>query len=242
MNEQMDERFQTQSLTDHLSELRDRLLRSFFVLIVAASCSWIWSYDLLDWIRMPIANLLPQGGLVFTHPMDQFMAHVKVSLWAGFILSSPFWLYQVWMFIAPGLYRKEKKISAGFIVGGMILFSLGVSFVYWIVMPKAFHFLLTFGDGTDQPMITIRDYLSVFMTLTLVFGLAFQLPLLLLVLALMGIVNSTQLKNQRRYAIVILATLAALITPPDVLSLVFLVLPLVLLYECSIWVVRWTGR
>ena len=230
-----------QTLIDHLTELRTRLIYSAYAILAGFGLCWAFSEQLFDIIRRPIQPYLENshGGLIYTAPMDKFVAHLKVSFLAAVILSSPFWLYQVWKFIAPGLYAKEKKYAAGFIGFGTVLFCTGVAFVYFFVFPMAFHFLMTFGGATDQPMITIEAYLSFFTTTTLVFGLAFEMPLILLILGMMGVINAQFLSEKRRYAIVAMAALSAVITPPDALSMIMMLIPLCMLYEISIILVRW---
>jgi len=233
-----------QSLVDHLTELRIRLVRSAYAILAAFCGCWYFSEKLFDIIRVPIQPYLENshGGLIYTAPMDKFVAHLKVSFLAAVIISSPLWLYQVWKFIAPGLYAKEKKYAVGFIFFGTLLFSVGAAFVYFFVFPMAFHFLMTFGGQTDQAMITIDAYLSFFITTTLVFGLAFEMPLILLLLGMMGVIDHLFLKNKRRYAIVVLAAISAVITPPDALSMIMMLVPLCLLYELSIWLVYWFAQ
>lgn len=233
-----------QSLVEHLTELRTRLFRSLVGVAIGFGACWGFSEYLFDFIRQPIAPYLNpnMGGLVFTAPMDKFLAHIKVSFLAGIILTCPFWIYQLWMFIAPGLYAKEKKFGAYFIVSGSVLFLTGVSFVYFVVYPMAFKFLMGFGGQTDQPMITISEYLSFFTTTTIVFGLAFEMPLILAILGMMGVIDHEFLRSKRRYAIVLLAALSAILTPPDVISMVLMMAPMVLLYETSIVLVRLLGR
>lgn len=231
----------SQTLVDHLTELRFRLVRSAYGILAGFGACWFFSEKLFDIIRKPIQPYLENshGGLIYTAPMDKFVAHLKVSFLAAVIVSSPLWLYQVWKFIAPGLYAKEKKYGVGFIFFGTILFAMGTAFVYFFVFPMAFHFLMTFGGQTDQPMITIDAYLSFFITTTLVFGLAFEMPLILLILGLMGVIDNKFLSTKRRYAIVVLAVISAVITPPDALSMIMMLVPLCLLYELSIWLVYW---
>jgi sec-independent protein translocase protein TatC len=225
---------QGQSLTDHLEELRYRLIRSAWAILLATACCWAFSEQIFNIVRAPIAPFLDAGGLIFTNPMDKFLAHVKVALLGGVIIACPIWLYQAWMFVAPGLYTHERKYSMLFIGAGTGLFLCGVLFVYFLVLPMAFHFLLTFGGTTDKPMITIKEYMSFFTTMTLVFGAAFELPLVITILGALGIVDQKFLREKRRYAIVILAVLSAIITPPDILSMLMLLIPMYLLYELSI--------
>ena len=227
-----------QSLVEHLCDLRTCLIRSVVGVLLGFLICWIWSSEIFDLIRWPITPFLRDGGLVFTHPVDKFLAHVKVSLLAGVIVSCPYWVYQVWRFVSPGLYIHEKKYGVGFIFLGSFFFLSGVSFVYFVVFPTALKFLLMFGDSTDLPMITIGKYLSFFFTLTLAFGVAFEMPLFLTILSLMGVIDHQFLRERRRWAIVILALVAAFLTPPDVISMLALMVPLLVLYELSIWMVK----
>lgn len=222
-----------QSLTDHLTELRTRIIQAAYGIILGfAICFWK-SEELFNIIRQPILPYLKEKGLVFTAPMDQFLAHVKVSLLGGIILTCPWWVFQIWKFVAPGLYAKEKKYAAGFIFSGSVLFLAGVSFVYFVVYPMAFDFLLNYGSGVDQAMITISEYLSFFATTTIVFGMAFELPLILTLLGIAGIIDKEFLVSKRKYAIILLAMISATITPPDAISMLLLMIPLYLLYEAG---------
>ena len=233
-----------ESLVDHLAVLRGCLIRALIAIAVGFCACWYFSERIFDFIRGPIMPYLKQtaGGLVFTAPMDKFMAHIKVSAFSGVIFSSPYWMYEIWKFIAPGLYKEEKKYGIGFISFGTFLFLTGISFVYYIVYPAAFGFLMQFGGATDTPMITISEYLSFFTTTTLVFGLAFEMPLIFTILGMMGVVSSEFLADKRRYAIVLLAVMSALVTPPDVISMGLMMIPMVLLYESSILLVRVFGK
>jgi sec-independent protein translocase protein TatC len=227
----------TQSLIEHLTELRVRLIYSAYGIFAGFLGAWFVSEKIFAIIRRPIEKYLPMGGLVFTAPMDKFLAYVKVSFLSGVIVSCPIWILQIWKFVAPGLYQHERRYAISFMAFGTFLFLTGVCFVYFLVFPMAFQFLLSFGAPTDKPMITIEAYLSFFITTTLVFGLAFEMPLILALLGLMGVIDSQQLRKYRRYAIVGLAILAAIITPPDAISMLMMLGPLVALYELSIWVV-----
>ncbi len=226
-----------QTLTDHLTDLRNCLVKSAYGVVVGTLLCWMFSEKMFDIIRAPIAPYLETGGLVFTNPMDKFMAHIKLAFMGGVMVSCPVWLYQLWSFIAPGLYANEKKYTITFITAGSGLFASGVLFVYFVVFPAAFHFLLTFGGTADKPMITISEYLSFFITTTLVFGAAFELPLVIVLLGMIGVVNSTMLREKRRYAIVAIAAVAAVVTPPDLLSMLLLLIPMWGFYEISILIV-----
>lgn len=226
-----------QTLTDHLRELRVRLIRALAGIFVAAIICYNFVEKILFYVRMPIEKHLAGGGLVFTAPSDKFIAYLKVSIFAGVIVSTPWWFYQLWCFIAPGLYSKERKYALGFIVAGSALFITGVLFAYFLALPTAFDFLMSFGGDVDKPMITITHYLSFFTTMLLVFGVAFELPLVIVLLGMFGIVDQTFLRQKRRYAIVLISIAAAILTPPDVVSMLTLMVPMYLLYEISVFLV-----
>lgn len=226
-----------QSLTDHLAELRTRIIYSLYGLLIMTSIAYNYSEQLFNIVRLPIAKYLPSGGLVYTGPMDKFMAHIKVAIVFGVISSCPFWLYQVWRFVAPGLYRNEKKYAALFISAGSLLFFGGTAFAYLVALPMAFNFLFTFGGDIDKPMITIEQYMEFFNQFCLMFGLAFELPLILGILGMMGLVSQRFLIDKGRYAVMILAVIAAIITPPDVMSMIIMLVPLIGLYYVGVFAV-----
>ncbi len=223
------------SLFDHLNELRNRLVYSAYFIFAGMIICYNFTGDIFNLIRKPIEPYLPMGGLVFTGPADKFLAHIKLAVFGGLVLSCPFWLYQLWKFVAPALYTKEKKYTLGFLFSGTILFVSGVLFSYFLVLPAAFHFLMGFQGEVDKPMITIEQYLSFFFTTTMMFGLSFELPLVMAILGMLGIVSSQFFRNGRRYAIVVLAIISAIITPPDLLSMIMMLIPMVALYEVGIW-------
>jgi len=227
-----------QTLTDHLRELRTRIIRSLWGILAGAVLCYNFVEVLLVHIRAPIEQHLQGGGLVFTAPADKFMAYLKISFFCGFILATPWWLYQAWKFVAPGLYAKERKYTLAFIFSGSFLYLAGVLFGYFLALPAAFDFLMTFGGEVDKPMITITHYLSFFTMMLLIFGLAFELPMIIIILGMLGIVSQEFLKKNRRYAIVILTIAAAILTPtPDAVSLFILLIPLYILFEISIFFV-----
>ena len=221
-----------QTLIDHLAELRIRIVQSLYGLLVTSSLAYWQCERIFDFIRKPVNQ-----GLVYTGPLDKFMTHLKLGVICGIILSCPFWLYQLWKFVAPGLYQKEKKYMFGFISVGSTLFLAGCAFSYYLVLPMAFHFLFTFGGDTDKPMITIESYLSFFSQMCLMFGVSFELPLILIILGMMGIISQTFLKEKRRYAIMILAVISGLITPPDIMSMLMMLVPMMGLYEIGVFFV-----
>lgn len=225
------------SLVDHLAELRFRLIRSIYGLILTTAVSYNYSDQIFAVVRKPIEKYLTSGGLIFTHPIDKFMAHLKLSIVCGLILSCPIWLYHVWKFVSPGLYSNEKKYMGAFILSGTSLFLMGVGFAYFIALPMAFEFLMTFGGSVDKPMISIGEYLGFFSQVCLMFGAAFELPVILVILGLMGIVNKSFLSQNRRYAILAIAIVAAIITPPDLFSMLMMLIPMTLLYELSVLII-----
>ena len=227
------------TLVEHLTELRYRLIKAFQGIILGVGVGVYFSEQILSVIRQPVLKYLgPNGGLVFTGVMDKFMAHLKVGVLGGVIMTCPYWLYHLWKFISPGLYKHERRYAAGFIIAGTLLFMCGVCFVYFLVYPAAFQYLFTIGGDVDKPMITIGEYLGFFTMTTLMFGAAFELPVVLMVLAMMGVIDAAFLKAKRRYAMVILAVVAAILTPPDGLSMVMMLVPLLGLYESSIWLIH----
>ncbi|NQY99202.1 MAG: twin-arginine translocase subunit TatC [Bdellovibrionales bacterium] len=232
-----------QTLVEHLTELRTRLIWSILFILGGFFVCWGFSEEIFNVIRGPISPYLSTDskGLIFTAPMDKFMAHLKVSFLASIILTCPLWLGQVWLFVAPGLYANEKKYVVAFIAFGSALFLSGVSFVYFVVYPAAFAFLMNFGGTTDVAMISISEYLSFFTTTTLVFGAAFEMPLILTILGMMGIIDHHFLSKMRRYALVLLAALSAMVTPPDVVSMILMLIPMFALYESSVVLVRIFG-
>lgn len=226
-----------QSLHDHLTDLRKRIINCLLILAVATGICYGFSDYIFDFVRAPIAPYLPSGGLIYTGPMDKFIAYLKLSVVCGIIVSCPFWLHQIWLFVAPGLYANEKKYAAGFIVSGSALFIIGNAFSYFIALPMAFNFLMTFGGDTDKPMISIDQYMSFFTQLCLMFGVAFELPLVVVILGMLGIVSQSFLRKNRRYAVMILAIFAAIITPPDLLSMMMMLVPMWFLFEISVLIV-----
>lgn len=223
-----------QPLTEHLGELRTRLIYIACIIFSGFFISYFFSESIFTFLRKPVLPFLPAGGLHFTGVLEKFVAHLKVSFLSGVILTSPLWLFQIWRFIAPGLYSREKRYALPFIFSGVLLFLGGVAFVYFFVFPAAFKFLLGFGGDVDKPIITISSYLDFVLKMFLAFGLAFEMPLIIVFLGLMGVVDAKQLRQSRRWAVLLMAIVSAVVTPPDALSMLALLIPLMLLYELSI--------
>lgn len=226
------------SLVEHIGELRFRLTRAAIGILVGMGFCWGFSEQLFNIIRKPIQPFLPLGGLVYTAPIDKFMAHIKISFICGVMISAPFWLYHLWKFISPALYKNEKRFAIGFIFFGTFQFLMGLVFTYFIIFPMAFKFLMNFGGDIDKPMITIEHYLGFFTQTALIFGMAFEMPVILTFLGMVGVISSAFLKKNRRYAVVIITASSAILAPPDALSMVLLMVPLWVLYEISILTVR----
>jgi sec-independent protein translocase protein TatC len=224
------------SFFDHLEELRGRLIRCV-VGICAASCvCLIFGEELFTFLSSPIVKLLPKGtGLVFTSLPDPFFIYLKVSFISGLFISVPYILYELWQFIRPGLYPKERGLALPFVIVAAALFYIGGAFAYFIVFPAAFKFFLGYSTPELQPMIAIREYVSLVMMLVLAFGAVFETPIVVVFLGLLGIFNSTQLKSGRRYFIVIAFIIGAILTPtPDPFNQTLMAVPMLLLYELGI--------
>lgn len=226
-----------QTLHEHLADLRTRIINCIFILLIATIACYSLSEHIFNFVRTPIMPYLPEGGLIFTGPMDKFLAHLKLSFLSGIIISCPLWLFQVWKFVAPGLYANEKKYMVSFITAGSVLFVLGAAFAYFFVLPMAFQFLMTFGGDVDKAMISIDQYMSFFTQMCLMFGVAFEMPLIIVILGMMGVISQSFLKNNRRYAIMFLSVIAAVITPPDIISMVMMLVPMIVLFEIGVFIV-----
>lgn len=222
--------------TEHLSELRDRLVRCFIAVGVGFVVSYFFKEKLFDILNAPLVKVM--GGetkMIFTGLTEAFFTYMKLSFLAGIVLATPVLFYEFWMFISPGLYRDEKKFLIPAILMSMIFFILGSSFGYFLVFPYGFQFLLGFGSDTIQAMPSMKEYLSFSSQMLLAFGLVFELPLVLTLMARMGLVSVEFLKKNRKYAILIIFIVAALVTPgPDVISQLMMAVPLMFLYELSI--------
>ena len=243
---------ETNSFTSHLVELRTRLLNSLIFIFLIFIVSYIFAEHIYNFLVDPYANAVKNTDgsrrLIFTALHETFITYIKVAFFSAIFLGSPVLLIQIYKFIAPGLYNNEKKAILPYLVSTPILFLLGGLLVYYLVMPLAIKFFLSFetlGSNTTLPIqleAKVNEYLSLIMRLIFAFGISFQLPILLNLLARIGVVNSDYLKKRRRYVIVIIFALAAILTPPDPITQVGLAIPLLLLYELSIFTVKFTER
>lgn len=231
-------------LLDHLIELRARLMRSVLALMIGFAVCFYFADEILGFLVQPLKNAFPEGEgqLIFTKLPEIFFVELKVGLFAGFMASFPIIANQLWAFVAPGLYAREKRAFLPFLIATPVLFLSGASLAYFVVMPTAFKWFLGFGGsagGMDvQALPSAGDYLSLVMQFILAFGMTFLLPVLLLLLHRAGIVRRQQLAGARRYVIVGVVALAAIVTPPDPGSQIILAIPLVLLFEASLVLMR----
>ncbi len=231
-------------LTAHLEELRKRLMR----VLIMVGLGFGVCYTFKDWsfkiITKPLVEVLPQNtSLIYTGLPEAFFIHMKIAFFASLFVTSPYTLYQIWKFISPGLYAKEKKYVVPFVLSSTLLFVGGVLFGYFIALPPAFKFFVSFTTDVLKPMVSFREYLGLTLKFLLAFGLSFEMPVFMFFLTKLGIVNATMLSKQRRYAILIIFIAAAILTPsPDALSQILMAVPLMLLYEVSIVVSKIAGR
>jgi sec-independent protein translocase protein TatC len=230
-------------LTSHLQELRKRLVLSFIAIAVGFVISYAFSQDLFDILSKPLLKMMPSGGsLIFTSVAEAFFTYMKVAFIAGFILTSPFVLFQVWAFVAPGLYRHEKRYVIPFVVAGSFFFALGILFAYFVAIPVGFKFLLGYATDFIKPMPSMKEYLSFSIKFLLAFGLVFEFPVVLVLLARIGVVDAKTMARHRKYAILLIFIFAAVMTPPDLISQLLMAIPLMGLYELSILLSKIFGK
>jgi sec-independent protein translocase protein TatC len=229
--------------TDHLEELRKRLVTCFIAVGVGFLITYGFKEKLFYFLTRPLVSVMKEGdSLIFTGLPEAFFTYLKVSLLAGIMLATPVLLYQFWIFVAPGLYHKERRILLPIVFLSTVFFVGGALFGYFVVFPFGFKFFLSFATETIRPMPSMKEYLGFSAKLLLAFGLVFELPLVITFMARLGIVSVDFLKKNRKYAILIFFAGAAIITPPDVVTQVMMALPLMILYEISIVGARIFGK
>ena len=225
-----------ETFLSHLIELRQRLVWSLLAFF-AASAPMLWfSSELYDVLAMPLIDSLPQGArMIATGVITPFLIPMKIAFMAGFVASLPFLLYQAWAFVAPGLYAHEKRLVLPLVVSSTLLFMIGMVFCYFIVFGKVFAFIASFAPKSISVAPDIEAYFNFVLGMFLAFGLAFEVPVVVVVLARMGLVSIEKLRHFRSYFIVLAFIVAAVITPPDIVSQLALAVPMCLLYELGIW-------
>jgi sec-independent protein translocase protein TatC len=229
-----------QTFITHLLELRDRLLRSAIAWILVFVCLFPFANELYSLLAQPLLNKLPQGGqMIATEVVTPFFVPIKVAMMSAFLVAMPYILYQVWAFIAPGLYRHEQKIILPLVSASVVLFLCGMAFAYFLVFPVVFGFIVGIAPVGVAVMTDINKYLDFVLTLFIAFGVTFEVPIVVIALAMMGIVEVKQFKEGRPYVIVGAFVIGAVFTPPDVISQIMLALPLWLLYELGVLIAAW---
>jgi len=242
----------TSDFVGHLTELRSRLVKSLIFLILLFILSYIFSTEIYRFLVQPYADAVSaenlQRRLIFTALHEAFLTYLKVAFFAALFISSPFFLIQLWKFIAPGLYKNEKQTLLPYLMATPILFILGGFIVYYLIMPLAIKFFLGFETVGEPGIIAIQleakvnEYLSLIMRLIFAFGISFQLPVILSLLARIRVIDSKYLRERRKYFVVIIFGIAAILTPPDPITQIGLALPLLLLYELSIFTVKFIEK
>jgi sec-independent protein translocase protein TatC len=242
MNGSADQSGQDSHLIEHLVELRTRLLRAVagFALVLVAILPF--ANRLYGWLAQPLVDKLPAGGqLIAVEVASPFFAPLKLAFFAAMVASMPWLLYQLWAFVAPGLYRREQRLALPLLLSSLVLFYAGCAFAFYVVLPSVFGFLTAVTPQGVAMMTDINAYLNFVLVIFLAFGISFELPVALVILVLLGWVTPAQLREARGYAIVGIFVLAAIITPPDVISQLMLAVPMVLLYEAGILAARLLG-
>ena len=229
---------------DHLEELRMRLIWVGAAVLVATIIGFyvITEFNIIGLLKAPIEPLVPEGRLLFTSPTEPMTVTLKLSFVFGIIMAAPIIVYHTWAFLSPALFEHEKKLVVPAVLGGFVLFLIGVAMAYFLVLPLGLRFLLGFQTQALSPIITIGEYLKFATRLILAFGLIFQLPLVSVLLAVLGLITADTLRKFRRHAIVGVALLSAILTPADVGTMLMMMGPMILLYEFSILLVALVGR
>ena len=226
-----------QPFLSHLEELRRRLIFSAIAVGIGFLCCYAFAEELFGFLLMPLKSKLPEGDrLIFTNLPEMFLAYLKTAFIAGLLLASPVIFYPLWKFVAPGLYQHERKYGFSFVICSTILFICGALFGYYIVFPFGFKFFLGYANENIQALPSVKQYFGFAIRLLLAFGIVFELPVIIFFLSRMGIVDVAFLRKKRKYALLLAFAMAAILTPPDVITQCMMALPLILLYEIGILV------
>ena len=226
-------------MSGHLREFRSRLVKSVLVVIIASGIAFYFADTLIAWIKRPI-----DIDLVFLSPAEAFWADLKIALFFGFLCAFPFILYEIWLFVAPGLIKRERKILWPFLGFGVFFFFFGIAFSYFIALPFAIRFLINYGrDSGILPMLSVSNYIDFNLKILLAFGVIFELPLVMVLLAKLGLLTEDFLRQNRKFAILGAFVIAAIATPtPDMFNQFLMAIPLIVLYEIGILVIRLFGQ
>jgi len=228
---------------EHLAELRNRLIVSLIGVGIAFIFTYSFSKEIFNFLMAPYTKIMPeQSGFIFTYITEAFVTYLKVAFITAIFIASPLILYEIWMFIAPGLYEHEKRYIYPFIIFGSISFVGGALFAYYIVIPALYRFFVSFASQFIIPMPDLKGYMGLTLKMLVLFGVIFELPLVAYYLGKAKIITYESLKKKRKVAILSIFIVAAIITPPDVTSQILLALPLIGLYELSIVILRFLGR
>ena len=234
---------QQETFISHLIELRDRLIRALLVVVVVFVCLMPWAGDIYDILAKPMMDTLPEGAhMIATGVVTPFFVPVKVTMMVAFVLALPWVLFQAWAFIAPGLYAHEKRMALPLVAGSTLLFLIGMAFCYFFVFGMVFSFIAEFAPKSIVPAPDIEQYLSFVMSMFIAFGVTFEVPVAVILLVKAGVVDVAKLKEMRPYVIVGAFVIAAIVTPPDVISQLMLAIPMCLLYELGIILARWMSK
>lgn len=226
-------------LKPHIADLRKRLVISSITVVIMFFACFSFYEPILEWMMAPVKHALPAGtSMIAVEIQETFFTAMKVAFFGGFIISLPVIFWQLWLFLAPGLYDHEKKLVVPFVFFATLMFLLGASFAYYIVVPIGFDFLIAFGNSVVSVLPSIGKYVGFFTKLMIGFGIAFELPVITFFLAKIGIVNDQMLKDFFRYAVVLIFIISAVLTPPDVISQVLMAAPLLILYGVSIYIAK----
>ncbi|MCT7465219.1 twin-arginine translocase subunit TatC [Aliarcobacter cryaerophilus] len=226
-------------LKPHIADLRKRLTISSITVVIMFFACFTFYEPILEWMMAPVKHALPAGtSMIAVEIQETFFTAMKVAFFGGFIISLPVIFWQLWLFLAPGLYDHEKKLVVPFVFFATLMFLLGASFAYYIVVPVGFDFLIAFGNSVVSVLPSIGKYVGFFTKLLIGFGIAFELPVITFFLAKIGLVNDQMLKDFFRYAVVLIFLVAAVLTPPDVISQVLMAAPLLILYGVSIYIAK----
>ncbi len=234
-----------QSFFEHLNELRKRLIRAVLGIAVGMAIVGWFCERIFRWVMLPVIHSLPadQQALHYTSYIEPFMVYLKVTLYGGIFAAAPYVLYQVWLFVAPGLYKRERKVVVPFLASGTLLFYAGAAFCYFLVMPAAFPALAAIAGADMKPILTMTEQLSLVLAMLLGFGIVFEVPVLIAFLSMVGLVSADFLAKYRRHAIVVNTALAAIITPTgDPFNLALMAVPMILFYEIGILLARVLGK